>query len=78
MIKRIIIFLIRKRLGLKKFQGFKFVNQKSEDDWYVFTDEKLLKVVDGKHVQESNIRLNWILDNQCICLIRKINVKFEK
>lgn len=41
--KRLIIFLIRTRLGLKKGQHFRFDNQKSKFDEYFFTDTELVK-----------------------------------
>lgn len=76
MLKRLIIFLIRKKLGLKKFQGFRFANQKSEDDWYVFTNDRIIKVEGGKNTQASHVSLNWILDERCS--IVKLNIKYYK
>lgn len=39
---RFIIFLIRKKLGLKKFEHFKFIGQKS-DAVYWFTESNIMK-----------------------------------
>ena len=40
--KRLIIFLVRMRLGLKKYELFQFENQKT-DDVYYFTETELVK-----------------------------------
>lgn len=68
--KRIIIFLIRKRLGLKKLERFKFRNQKSPNNYYYFTSEFLMKC--SSHAEErywtiglSNVGLNWLLNDEC-------------
>lgn len=62
--KRLIIFLIRKRLGLKKWQWFRFTNQK-EKCWYYFEPECLVKVTKSVGVMKSNVSLNWLLDDEC-------------
>ena len=61
--KRLIIFLIRRRLGLKKYQHFRFTNQKSNAIYY-FTSENLIK---SWHNTEylSGVSLNWLLNNDC-------------
>lgn len=41
--KLLILFLIRRRLGLKKGERFRFDNQKSKFDEYFFTDTELMK-----------------------------------
>lgn len=61
--KRIIIFLIRKRLKVKKFQGFKFKNQMREAEYY-FTSHGLMKIVNGQ-IEESYLPLNWLLNDEC-------------
>lgn len=62
--RQIIIFLIRKKLGLKKYEDFRFSNQKSEA-LYFFTDDSLMKKLHYGRNVESNVSLNWILNNQC-------------
>lgn len=42
--KKLIIFLIRKHLGLKLGQEFRFVNQKSKNNTYYFDTTRLMKV----------------------------------
>ena len=66
--KRLIVFLIRKRLGLKKDEQFQFTNQKS-DDIYWFTKDSLMKDEKGV-IKQSSTSMNWILDNECF--IRKV------
>lgn len=64
--KRLIIFLIRKKLGLKKGQPFKFANQGSKTDYYKFTDTQILKVYhNGYHTRGSSVSLNWLLNDEC-------------
>lgn len=65
--KRIIIFLIRRRLGIKKYENFRFKNQSSESDFYYFESERLMKVVKCKKsvATLSNVSLNWLLNDEC-------------
>ena len=61
--KRLILFLVRKRLGLKKYEEFQFVNQKSNAVYY-FTEDALIK--DWHHtIDKSGVSLNWLLDDEC-------------
>ena len=61
--KRFIIFLISKRLGLKKNELFRFANQ-CEQSVYYFTETGLMKVKYG-HVMPSGVSLSWLLDDEC-------------
>ena len=61
--KLLIIFLIRWRLGLKKYEGFRFTNQKSTAVYY-FTRERLIKYWHGAHYF-SGVSLNWLLSDEC-------------
>ena len=61
--KRLIIFLIRRRMGLKLFQGFRFDNQKSTAIYY-FTPTGVMKAYDNE-VKPSNVSLNWLLCDKC-------------
>lgn len=63
MLKRLIIFLIRKRLKLKKYEPFRFVNQKSNAR-YFFNDDAVMKDWHG-YVAKSSVSLNWLLDDEC-------------
>lgn len=73
LIRRIVIFLVRKRLGLKAYEGFQFDNQKSKTDWYMFTNYEVLKVTYNDHdICQSSVSLNWLLDSKC--KVHKIDV----
>lgn len=63
-IKRIIIFLVRKRLKIGKYIPFQFSNQKNKDTYYIFTNDMLLKYsLFG--ISMSQCSLNWLLSNEC-------------
>lgn len=68
--KRLVVFLIRKRFGVKKLQQFRFINQRSQYDTYYFTSTKLLKI-EGITVRESGVSLNWLLNDDCTIRIIK-------
>lgn len=61
--QRLIIFLIRKRLGLRKLERFRFDNQKA-DAVYWFTEDGLLKCQNG-YITMSGVSLNWLLNDDC-------------
>lgn len=68
MIIKLIIFLIRIRLGLKKNEKFQFANQKSNMDVYYFTGSALMKhEYQGRHmtVRPANVSLMWLLNDDC-------------
>lgn len=62
--KKLIMFLVRKRLGLKKYENFTFVGQKSKS-YYYFTDEALIKVWRNTgNTEDSHVSLNYILSDK--------------
>lgn len=61
--KRIIIFLIRKRLGLHNGDVFIFDNQKS-NNIYFFEKDCLRKMERGTFMP-AGVSLNWLLDSEC-------------
>lgn len=63
MLIKLIIFLVRIKLGLKKYVCFQFSNQKS-NAVYFFTSTGIKKYWNGVMV-ESGISLNWLLDPEC-------------
>ena len=66
--KRLIIFLVRKKLGLKKGEHFRFVNQSSLYNTYYFTDDAVMKHFGrwkGSDDVKSSVSLNWLLDDEC-------------
>lgn len=72
MLEKIILYLIRKKLGVKKYERFRFTNQKSPDIYY-FTDRYLKKMIpygDNKHWHvRSKVGINWLLDKECKIII---------
>ena len=66
MVKKLIIFLIRRKLGLKKYQHFKFIGQKYRDDYYYFTEDEIIKVDWRWNLnRSSSVSLNWLLNDEC-------------
>lgn len=61
--RRFIIFLVRRRLGLGKYEFFQFVGQKS-DAIYYFSDETVMKLYKG-HCAPSGVSLHWLLHDDC-------------
>lgn len=65
---RLILFLIRLKLGLKKGEAFRFTNQKNKNDEYYFSNIgvwKIHTINDLIHISLSNVSLNWLLDPNC-------------
>jgi len=66
---RLVIFLLRKKLGVKKDQTFQFENQRSEVEYYWFNGTRLAKVREGGLFEYAHVSLNWLLDDNC-----KVNI----
>lgn len=64
LIRKLVIFLIRKRLGLKIYEKFQFTNQRSEVDYYYFTRTALIKCECGE-TRLAGVGLNWLLSRHC-------------
>lgn len=62
-LRRLIIFLVRLKLHLKKGQKFQFDNQKT-DAVYWFTEGALMKMEKGLRY-ESGVSLNWLINEDC-------------
>ena len=66
--KKLIVFLIRLKFGLKKYERFQFANQKELFSYYYFTDSALMKKFmfynDTGSVQ-SGVSLNLLLSDKC-------------
>ena len=58
--KRLILFLIRRHMGLTKFEPFQFENQKSNAVYY-FSDDAIKKAWRG-NITNSTVSLNWLLN----------------
>ena len=66
--KHLIIVLVRKKLGLKKGEHFRFMNQSSPYNTYYFTDDAVMKHFGrwkGSDDVKSSVSLNWLLDDEC-------------
>lgn len=68
MIKALIIYLIRRRLHLRKGEKFRFVNQKTECVYY-FTAKSLMKYPSDNGLiskrEKSFVSLNYLLSDDC-------------
>ena len=65
--KKLIVYLVRKRLGLKKYEYFRFANQRS-NAVYWFAETQVLKSItvgSNQVITLSNVSLNWLLNNDC-------------
>lgn len=66
MYRKLIIFLLRRKFGLKKYQMFRFKNQKSKVNTYYFTSVELLREDPiANYIRPSNVRLNYLLSDKC-------------
>jgi hypothetical protein len=70
--RRLIIFLIRIRLKVKRCECFRFYEQRSPYDYYLFTNDSLIKMKYHKHKEcvwwetvPSSCSLNWLLNDNC-------------
>lgn len=64
---KLVIFLLRLRLGVKIGQHFQFTNQRADNEFYFFTDTALMKIHKGKneYIRPSSVSLNWLLSDAC-------------
>lgn len=66
MYDKLIIFLLRKKFRLGKYEAFRFKNQRSKVNAYYFTDTELLKEdVENCELRPSNVKLNYLLSDEC-------------
>lgn len=66
MYNKLIIFFLRKKFGLKKYQAFRFKNQRSKVNTYCFTSTELLKDDEENHIiRPANVKLNYLLSDKC-------------
>ena len=62
-VRKVIISMIRSRLGLTKYEQFRFTNQKTQDVYY-FTTTSIIKIT-NKRSELSGVSLNWLLSPTC-------------
>ena len=66
--KKLILFLLRVKFGLKENEPFQFTNQKNSFDYYFWTSDGLKKkIIRRNYISErkANVSLNWLLDPEC-------------
>ena len=64
--KKLILFLVRKYLGLRLYEEFQFVNQKTNNRYY-FSEEGIMRYEpDTLSSHLSGVSLNWLLDDECV------------
>ena len=62
----LILFLLRKRFHLKKYEKFRFNNQKDSKNYYFFSDDGLIKYSSNMdYFTLANVSLNWLLSKKC-------------
>lgn len=61
--KRLVMYILRKKLGLRKDQRFQFDGQKSDAVYYI-SDTCVMKHFHGRTTL-SNVSINWLLDDEC-------------
>lgn len=73
-LNKLIIFLIRRKFGLKKFEAFRFANQgEFNTDIYFFNDTKLRKrvllnsarIIPHTRFYDSSVSLNFLFSDKC-------------
>ena len=69
--KKLILFLVRRKLGVKRLQAFRFANQKAPMNWYIFDNDGVLWKVEywsnntKQILKRSKVSLNWLMDEAC-------------
>lgn len=62
--RKLILFLVRRRLHVRKWQHFQFANQKTSAEYY-FGENVIWKEWNGRR-EQSHVSLNWIVSDGCI------------
>lgn len=71
LLKKIVLFCVRKRLKVEKYELFRFTNQISKNAVYFFDDDGLMKTwwTKGSSMYDGAVKstasLNWLLDDEC-------------
>ena len=71
---RLIMFLVRFKLGVRKFEIFRFSNQKTKNKYYFDTHTIYRSYLKDHtvHIEPSDVSINWLL-NPC-CEIERVEV----
>lgn len=67
MINKTIMFLLCKKLNIKKCQCFRFTNQKSSAVYYI-NNTNVMKIYRGRTTL-SNVGINYLLSRKCHIMI---------
>ena len=67
-----IMYILRKKLGVKKNQLFYFQNQKNKNDRYYISTYRIKKIGKNRNY-DSNLRINYLTSLQCLKQIRRTN-----
>lgn len=70
--KNLILFLIRRKLHVRKYESFRFSNQKSTAVYYF--DNCGIQKWWNNHLEESHVSINWLLNPECK-IIRGISLE---
>lgn len=64
--RRIVLFLVRKKLRVKRNDEFYFNNQKNKKDRYYFTKDHIYHIdTKAGTIEPSSVSLTWLLDEAC-------------
>lgn len=76
--RRIVLFLVRKKLRVKRSDEFYFNNQKNKNDRYYFTKDNIYHI-DTKSctIEPSSVSLTWLLDGACSITVENSGDWFE-
>ena len=71
---RLIMFLLRLKLGVKKYERFKFTNQRTKNEYHFDTHTIYRSYLKGNtvYIEPSDVSINWLL-NPC-CEIERVEV----
>lgn len=78
MIQLLILFLIQKKLGVKKFEQFQYTNQQDTEIWYYIGRSRIVKVYPDPEIEGytregySNVSINWLLDDRCKIIKKEV------
>lgn len=67
LMNRLILFLIRRKLGVKKYQSFQFNNQVVKNEKYYIDSMSIKKITyfkDHVNVKNSNLKVNFLLSKE--------------
>lgn len=76
--KKRILKLIMKKLGVKNQEHFQFADQREEFVEYFFTNEAMMRFnPETNEIKESRITLNYLLSDSCKVIIVRTWEKYK-